>query len=65
MRGSKREAKQYWDRGRGRHSLRGEVKYSLKKNKKRLNRMVRYNRDVFHGCTYKKLAKEKAWDYIT
>lgn len=42
MRGSKREAKQYWHTGRGRHSLRGETKFSIKKNKKYLTRKARH-----------------------
>ncbi len=65
MRGSKREAKQYWHTGRGRHSLRGETKFSIKKNKKYLTRKARHCKETLQGCTYKKLAKEKAWEYVT
>lgn len=65
MRGSKREAKHYWKTGRGRHSLRGEIKFSIKKNKKYLTRKARHCKDAFRGCAYKKLVKEKAWDYVT
>lgn len=65
MTGSKRTVKQSWRRGRGCASLRGEIKFSLKKNKKRLNRKVRHCADTFIGCGYKKLAKNAAWDYVT
>lgn len=65
MTGSKRKARQSWQWGRGGNSLRGEVKRSIKKNKKRLNRRVRRYTDTFHGCGYKKLAKEAAWDCVS
>lgn len=65
MQGSKRETKHSWQRGRGCNSLRGEVKFSLKKNRKYLNRRVRYHKEPLQGCLYKKLAKEMAWDYVT
>ncbi len=65
MPGSKRLAKQSWRRGRGRHSLRGEMKFSIKQNKKWLTRKTRRSSDTFQGCGYKKLAKDKAWEYIT
>lgn len=65
MTGSKRETRRSWLRGRGRNSLRGETKFSLKKNKKMLNRRVRHCTDTFQGCEYKKLARAAAWDYVT
>lgn len=65
MTGSKREARRSWQWGRGANSLRGEVKRSIKKNKKNLNRRVRRCTDTFKGCGYKKLAKDAAWDYVT
>lgn len=61
MQGSKREAK----RGYGRKSLRGEMKFSIKKNKKYLTRLARHHKDLLQNCAYKKLAKDKAWDYVT
>jgi len=65
MEGSKGCAKQSWKWGRGRNSLRGEVKFSIKKNKKFLTRKARRCKDTLQGCAYKKLAKDKAWDYVT
>lgn len=64
MVGSKRWAKQSWRRGRGPYSLRGELKYSIKKNKKYFNRQVRHYMDLPNGNAYRKLAGEKAWDYV-
>lgn len=65
MQGSKRSAKRSWYRGRGANSLRGEIKYSLRKNKKYLNRKVRHCKDLPSGSAYKKLAKDKAFEYVT
>ena len=58
MQGSKRSARS-WHRGRGADSLRGEIKYSLRKNKKCLNRKVRNYSDLPSGSAYKKIAKDK------
>ena len=65
MNGSKRSARKNWYRGRGPNSMRGEVKYSLKRNKKYLNRKARREPDLPNGSAYKKLAKNKAWEYVT
>lgn len=65
MQGSKQCAKESWRRGRGRNSLHGEVKFSIKKNKRYLTRKARRHKDVLNGCSYKKLAKDKAWEYVT
>lgn len=65
MQGSKRSARRSWYRGRGANSLRGEIKYSLRKNKKYLNRKVRHHQDLPSGNAYKKLAKDKAYEYVT
>lgn len=65
MKGSKRSARRNWCRGRGVNSLRGEIKYSLRKNKKYLNRKVRHCKDLSSGSAYKKLAKDKAYEYVT
>ncbi len=65
MTGSKRSEKRNWLRGRGPNSLRAESKYSLKRHKKYLNRKVRRERELTNGCAYKKLAGDKAWDYVT
>ena len=65
MIGSKRWAKQSWRRGRGPYSLRGELKFSIKKNKRYFNRRVcRCTTDLPNGNTYRKLAGEKVWDYV-
>ena len=65
MIGSKRWAKQSWRRGRGPGSLRGELKFSIKKNKRYFNRRVRRcTTDLPNGNTYRKLAGEKVWDYV-
>lgn len=64
MTGSKREERNSWCYGRGRYSLRGGTKYSIKKNKKLLNRRVRRSSETFRGCGYKKLAKDAAWEYV-
>ena len=65
MIGSKRWAKQSWRRGRGAYSLRGELKLSIKKNKRYFNRQVRRcTTDLPNGNTYRKLAGEKVWDYV-
>lgn len=65
MMGSKRESKLSWQHGRGRNSFRGEMKFSLKKNKKYLNRRARHCKEPMQYCSYKKLVKEMAWDYLT
>lgn len=65
MEGSKGCAKQSWKWGRGRNSLRGEVKFSIKKNKKYLNRKARHHKEPLQGCLYKKLAGDMAYDYVT
>ena len=65
MIGSKRWAKQSWRRGREPYSLRGELKFSIKKNKRYFNRRVRRcTTDLPNGNTYRKLAGEKVWDYV-
>lgn len=65
MKGSKKSARRSWYRGRCANSLRGEIKYSLRKNKKYLNRKVRHCKDLPSGSAYKKLAKDKAYEYVT
>lgn len=45
--------------------MRAEIKFSLKMNKKYLNRKVRRTSDVMNGNAYKKLAKDRAWQYVT
>ena len=65
MRGSKREAKRSWRRGRGPNSLREEKRRSIKKNKRLLNRKVRRSKDALKNSSYKKLGKEKAWELVT
>lgn len=65
MQGSKRSVKRSWLRGRGPGSLRAECKYSIKRNKKYLNRKTRHTKDLPDGCAYKKLAKEKVWEYVS
>lgn len=65
MLGSKRSVRRSWYRGRGANSLRGEIKYSLKRNKKYLNRKVRHYQDLPSGSAYKKLAKNRAYEYVT
>lgn len=65
MNGSKRSEAKNWHRGRGANSMRGEIKYSLKRNKRYLNRKTRRHPDLPNGCAYKKLAKNKAWEYVT
>lgn len=65
MVGSKRSAKRSWRRGRGPYSLKREIKFSLKKNKKYLNRKTRRHPDLPNGNAYKKLAKNRAWEYVT
>lgn len=65
MFGSKRSSKRSWSRGRGRHSFKGECKYSIKKNKKWLNRIVRRKLDIANGSVYKKFAGEKAFEYLS
>lgn len=65
MQGSKRSARRSWYRGRGANSLRGEIKYSLRKNKKYLNRKVRHYLNLPSGSAYKKLAKNRAYEYVT
>ena len=65
MIGSKRWTKQSWRRGRGPYSLRGELKFSIKKNKRYFNRRVRRcTTDLPNGNTYRKLAGEKVWNYV-
>lgn len=65
MIGSKRWTKHSWRRGRGPYSLRGELKFSIKKNKRYFNRQVRrYTKDLPKGKAYRKLAGEKVWDYV-
>lgn len=65
MIGSKRWTKHSWCRGRGPYSLRGELKFSIKKNKRYFNRQVRrYTKDLPNGKAYRKLAGEKVWDYV-
>ena len=65
MQGSKRNAKSNWIYGRGPGSLRAECKYSIKRNKKYLNRKARHVKNLSGRCFYKKLAKEKAWEYVS
>lgn len=65
MLGSKRSVKRSWSRGRGSNSFRGECKYSIKRNKKFLNRIVRRKLNISNGNMYKKFAKEKAYQYVT
>lgn len=65
MKGSKRTARRDWRKGRGRYSFRGEVKYSIKRNKKYLNRKTRRSSSLPNGNAYRKLAKNKAWEYLT
>lgn len=65
MIGSKRWTKHSWRRGRGPYSLRGELKFSIKKNKRYFNRQVRrYTKDLPNRKAYRKLAGEKVWDYV-
>lgn len=65
MIGSKRWTKHSWCRGRGPYSLRGELKFSIKKNKRYFNRQVRrYTKDFPNGKAYRKLAGEKVWNYV-
>ena len=45
--------------------MRGEIKYSLKRNKKHLNRKARHKAELPGRCAYKKLAKDKAWEYVS
>ena len=54
-----------WRRGRGRNSLRGEIKLSLKRNKHYLNRRVRHQSTLKSGGMYKKFAKERAYDCVS
>lgn len=64
MVGSKNEAKRNWTRGRTANSCRHDKKFSLKMNKKMLNRKVRrYTGDLPQNMGYKRLGKEAAWDY--
>lgn len=65
MQGSKRSTKRSWLRGRGPGSQRVECKYSIKQHKKYLNRKARHNKNLPNGCAYKKLAKEKVWEYVS
>lgn len=65
MQGSKRSAKKSWLHGRTGSSLRAECKYSLKRNKKYLNRKTRHTKNLPNGNAYRKLAKEKAWEYVS
>lgn len=49
----------------GPYSLREELKFSIKKNKRYSNRRVRrYTKDLSNGKAYRKLAGEKVWDYV-
>lgn len=60
-----RKWRKSWRRSRGPCSLRGELKFSIKKNKRYFNRKVRhYAKDLPNGKAYRKLAGEKVWDYV-
>ena len=65
MQGSKRSAKRNWYYGRTGYSLRAERKYSLKRNKHYLNRKTRHTSNLPNGNAYRKLAKDKEWEYVT
>lgn len=65
MNGSKKSMRRSWYRDRGINSLRGEIKISIRKNKRYLNRKVRHYSDLPNGGAYKKLAKNKAYEYVT
>ena len=65
MQGSKRNAKKSWLYGRTGYSLRAECKYSIKRNKKYLNRKTRHTENIASGNAYRKLAKNKAWEYVS
>lgn len=65
MVGSKNSAKKNWQRGRTGGFFRKEVKYSIKKHKKYLNRKARHAPDLPSGCAYKKLAGEAAYKYLS
>lgn len=65
MEGSKRKAKRDWTHGRGPNSFRAQKKFSLKMNKKFLNRKARREKNLPNGNGYRKLAKDKAYEYLT
>ena len=45
--------------------FKGELKFSIKKNKRYFNRQVRrYTKDLPNGKAYRKLAGEKVWNYV-
>ena len=52
----------YWINGFG---CRAECKYSIKRNKKYLNRKARHTENLASGNAYRKLAKHKAWEYVS
>lgn len=65
MKGSKRSIKKSWRRGRGPGSLRAEMKKSIKANKRYLKRKFRNEADLPNGNAYRRLAKEKQYEYVT
>lgn len=50
---------------RGVGSFKQEVKFSLKRNKKLLNRRARHKAELKSGNAYRRLAKDKAWEYVS
>lgn len=64
MTGSKAERRRDWRYGRTAFSCRHSNKFSLKMNKKALNRRVRrYKGELLQNARYKRLGKDAAWDY--
>lgn len=66
MVGSKNEAKRDWRRSRRSYGFRQNVKFSLRMNKKMLNRRIRRLRleDVGSRANYKRYAGEAAFTHI-
>ena len=64
MVGSKNQAKKDWRRSRTGYGFRHDKKFSLKMNKKMLNRRVRrLEGEIGNRCNYKRYAGEAAYSH--
>ena len=66
MTGNARDKRNCWSRGNGAHSFRGELKRSIRLNRKMLNRKVRRSEEpLMRGGSYKKIGHTKVMAYFT
>ena len=65
MTGNAHDKRNCWSRGNGANSFRGELKRSIRLNRKMLNHKVRRSKEVpMHGGGYKKIGHTQAMAYF-